>query len=47
MTKATFRVDTDSRRFVYQKVDELDKTHWDHGTGNVTKGKMYKLEGKH
>ena len=45
MTKSTFDTSTDStgRRYVYQKVDELDKKHRDLTTGHVTQGRMYKF----
>jgi hypothetical protein len=47
MNKNTFDISADSagRRFVYQKVDELDKNHRDLSTGNVTQGRMYELPG--
>lgn len=48
MNKSTFDISTDStgRRYVYQKIDELDKNHRDLTTGRVTQGRMYELPGK-
>ena len=46
MTKSTFDTSTDStgKRYVYQKVDELNQNHRDLTTA-VTQGRMYELPG--
>ena len=46
MTKSTFDPSTDStgKRYVYQKVDELNQNHRDLTTA-VTQGRMYELPG--
>lgn len=48
MTKETFDVAVDStgKRYVNQKIDELDKNHRDLTTGAVTHGRMYEQPGK-
>ena len=48
MTKETFEVAVDStgKRYVYQKIDELDKNHRDLTTGAATQGRMYEQPGK-
>ena len=47
MSKETFQlaVDSTGKRYIYQKVDELDKNHRDLTTGAVSQGRMYELKG--
>ena len=48
MTKETFEVAVNStgKRYVYKKIDELDKNHRDLTTGAATQGRMYEQPGK-
>lgn len=47
MTKETFQlaIDSTGNRYIFQKVDEMDKNHRDLNAGAVSQGRMYEQKG--